>query len=268
VSGSTLVKWLLRLLFLLAVTATIIAAFRAYYSQDHAGRDKVLQEIAKVTWQFVLIGVLSVFLKYLLDRHRDDGLAKEQMNRFRASMIRRLVETSHTVRRAPIFVSTDPSNVSYATQMRRIIDAYFELGGIRHEIDNLGEVKNSAFSAWPDVRKRLRAMESYLFKVITEFRARQEGLREQAGGDDRGTDSVLAPDAIKQLPHLQEMLYETYSRPRNSPFFQEFVKPYQLALTAMRADLLKIPTTASPDASEEPPAEQPDSDSSEEDAGD
>ena len=58
---------LARVLVVVSVLAVALSLW-AFLDQDGPGRDKVLQELPKATWQFLLVVVLGGFVSYLLNQ--------------------------------------------------------------------------------------------------------------------------------------------------------------------------------------------------------
>jgi hypothetical protein len=248
---------LLPLLVLASMTAIGISLW-AFLSQDAEGRDKVAQEVAKVTWQFLLIGVLGGFVTYLLQQRQTqaaDARADAQrliaeraaMDEFRTEILRRTVAVTSAVRRVPLMVSARRSYRTYDTQMRAVIDAYLDLRALHHEVDNFGIDGNAAFKEWGQIRDRMETMETYLGSLCAEFASDQSKdiseLQVKAEKDRARQPEVW--DRLRGLPVLGDMLQEapdlhgSRKEVTATNFYASYMEPYGDALKLMRAELLR-----------------------------
>ena len=262
-----------RLLSIL-VAATLSAvgiSVWAFVEQGPDGRDNVLQELVKVTWQFLLVAVLGGFITYLLQERQaraaqeketeNNRIAEEKagerkrfaeeeaMDAFRSEMVRRTVAVTNAVRRVPLLVSARRSYRTYDEQMRTVIDSYLDLRAVRHEIDNLGLDDNAAFYDWRKIRGSMRDMEDYLASLTAEFAGDESKdiseLQIQAEQDRSRQPEVW--DRLRNLPALGDMLLERPNsrepgkQPTATDYYANFVKPYGEVLSFMRAQLLRHP---------------------------
>ena len=70
------------------------------------------------------------------------------------------------LRRAPLYIESHRSKKTYGEQMREILDTYLDFGLLRHELESFPE-------ALPveEVRERIRIMQIYLFRLISEWQS-------------------------------------------------------------------------------------------------
>jgi hypothetical protein len=247
---------LLRILVGAALAAVALSVW-AFWSQDGTGRDKVLQELAKVTWQFLLVGVLGGFVTYVLQQRRarevearemeqQREVARSAMDAFRAEMLRRTVTLTNAVRRVPLLVSARRSFRTYDEQMRAVIDAYLDLRAMRHEIENLGSNPNAAFGAWPQMRDHMRAMEAYLASLCEEFAGKQskEISELQIEAEEQRARQGEVWERLRTLPVLGDMLQElpdsgpTKPEPTETKYYDKYMRPYGEVIRLMRAELM------------------------------
>jgi hypothetical protein len=248
---------LLPILVLASLTAIGISLW-AVLSQGEEGRDKVAQEVAKVTWQFLLIGVLGGFVTYLLQQRQTQAAdarldtqrliaERAAMDDFRTEILRRTVAVTSAVRRVPLMVSARRSYRTYDEQMRAVIDVYLDLRALRHEVDNLGINSNACFKEWGQIRDRMRTMETYLGSLCAEFASDQSKdiseLQVKAEKDRARQPEVW--DRLRELPVLGDMLQEapdlhgSRKAVTATNFYTSYMEPYGDALKLMRAELLR-----------------------------
>ena len=237
-------------LFPMLVAASLAAvgfSLVAFLSQDAEGRNNVLQEVAKVTWQFLLVGVLGGFVTYLLQQRQARAAEHAAMDDFRREMLRRTVAVTNVVRRVPLLVGARRSYRTYDDQMRAIIDAYLDLRAVRHEIANLGDEPNMAFSDWRRIQRSMREMEDYLSSVTAEYAGAESKaiseLQIQAEHDRRLQSEVW--DRLRNLPVMGDMLRERpdlrgpETEPIATRYYSGYMRPYGEALRMMRAEFLR-----------------------------
>jgi hypothetical protein len=256
------------ILVLLGVAAVVTSVW-IVHTQDEAGRDEILQELPKATWQFLLVVVFGGFVSYLFDHYRDrvaevkaqaekKAADEAAMDQYRKELLRRTVTVTRSIRRVPLLVRARRSYRVYDQQMRAVIDAYLDLRAVGHEIDNLGFEDNAAFANWPEISQAMDAMEQYLESLTDEFAGAQSRaiskLHAQAESDRTGRSEVW--DALKDLPVLGDMLAEEprrrnekAERPAGPPskaeattdYYASYLQPYGEAVKLMRAELLRRP---------------------------
>jgi hypothetical protein len=241
-----------------ATLAAIGVSVWAFLSQNGKGRDEVLQELPKVTWQFLLVVVLGGFVTYLLqqrearaaaarEREQQREAARSAMDAFRAEMLRRTVAVTNAVRRVPLLVSARRSFRTYDEQMRAVVDAYLDLRAMRHEIDNLGAEDNAAFGSWQEIRNDMRTMESYLAALCEEFAGEQskEISELQIEAEKHRERQGEVWERLRALPVLGDMLEErpgmgaTKAQPPETEYYNKYMRPYGEVVGLMRAELLR-----------------------------
>jgi hypothetical protein len=231
----------LQVVLVAAGIVAIVLATLALLSQNTDGRNKVLQELPKATYQFLLVGILGVFVKYLIDRHAGDMAHEDALNTLRKDTIRQVVEVKHRVRRAPILISARRTAASYSEQMSEIIDASFDLGTVRHDIDNLGIIEpNEAFEEWNIIRRYIRNMEQYLSSLIEEYANAYDEISElQTRVVEDEELQLQVWQRIMALPSMSDLLSYLAGQ-SGTAFKSQFLDEYSAALT-----LILIPPRAS-----------------------
>jgi hypothetical protein len=237
-------------LILLGAVATA-ALLTIYFYQDATGQNAIRIEIAKGLIQFITIGLIGAVIKFLFDSYQEDQrrLAESRervrqrqasLNDFRSDKIRRLVQVTNALRRAPILIDAHRSAKSYNEQMRALLDAGLELRLIRHEIDAIGpDETNAAFPNWPSIRAVMHKMEDYLVGVQKDFRSHSKQVSEfqLVAERDRNRQGEVW-EAIRQIPSVIDLLSETDARSQTSGYYQQYFLNYQTVITGMlRASL-------------------------------
>ena len=71
--------------------AALVFGLFAYLSVSAAGQQEVREAVAKASWTFLLVGVLSYFVKALVERHQADVAKRELLDDYRKDIIDRVV---------------------------------------------------------------------------------------------------------------------------------------------------------------------------------
>jgi hypothetical protein len=236
------VYWVLIVLAAAAIVILVIL----YSFEDDIGKRSLRVEAGKGLIQVIGIGVIGALIKFLFDSYQDTqhriedlrALARaksDAMAEFRRDKIRRLVQVTNTLRRAPILIEADRSASVYKEQMRQLIDAGLELRLVRHEIDALGgDEANAAFPAWPKIRSHFRSMDAYFGSLHQEFRERSELVSELqviAERDPSRQHEVWAE--ISRMPTIVDLLAETDAQSRDTKFYKEYFVNYESILASM-----------------------------------
>lgn len=239
--------------------------------EDAERQRQLVTEIGKGLIQVIAIGVIGGgLIKFLLDDHQrsqkeasDEQIRiqqrqeqlddreqqrQEQLQAFRTDKIRRLVQVTNTLRRAPILIDAHRTAKTYNEQMRAVVDAGLELRLIRHEINALGSDKNPAFAHWPDIRRHIRSMEEYIAWLQDEFRKHSKTLSElQVAAENERHRQSEVWEEIRNLESVRDLLEEVTDR--SGPYTREagpdtryarqYLKGYETAMTLMiRASVL------------------------------
>jgi hypothetical protein len=205
-----------------------------YFSQGTLGRNALRIEIAKGLIQLLAIGITGALIKFLFDSYQEDQRRIQEsrdrarqrqasLNDFRNDQVRRLVQVTNALRRAPILID-HRSAKTYNEQMRALLDASLELRLIRHEIDAIGpDETNGAFPNWPSVRAAIHEMEDYLIGVQKDFRTHSKKISELQllAERDRGRQSEVW-EAIKQIPSVIDLLAEIDAQSQTSQYYQQY----------------------------------------------
>jgi hypothetical protein len=224
-----------------------------------ANRPALLAEITKGLLQIFAVGVIGTLAKFVLDEHQNrrrealDGQIRaerdaadarlraqhqrEQLAAFRVDKIRRLVQVTNTMRRAPILIDAHRTAKTYNEQMREIVDAGLELRLLRHEIDAAGPGGNPAFPEWPEIREmfsRQGGMEQYIAWIHGEFRQHSKRLSElQVAAERDRSRQADVWDEIRKLPSVRDLLEDVDDGGRGTRFASEYLKSYETAMQRM-----------------------------------
>jgi hypothetical protein len=261
----------LQAVLLISLALAIVAAVTiwTFINLNASGRDAVLREVPKATWQFVLVGLIGGFVTYVLNRQRDtdarvDADIREQLIRedaldeYRRAVLQRTAAITKIIRGARIRVGVDRSFSTYREQMQTVIDAYLDLRALVHDIDGLGAgVSNDAFHLWwPLVRRLLKEdMQAYLERLIEEFASQGSqvntdpaDLPVRLGGwfgrrHSRHGTSDSEWQRLRALPMLQDMMLEGQlaageEKLMHTKYYAQYLQPYQEALQLMRKELV------------------------------
>jgi hypothetical protein len=244
-----------------AVGGTIVAVligFLAYRSQRDTGQDKIHQEVAKLAFQFLLVGILGVLVKFLLDRYHDRAKRVDSLADYRVDVSRKLVSVTNRVRNVPMVVNVHQSLKAYDEQMYEVLDAHRDLKVLRHDVDNLGTGDdNQAFKQWPEIREFLLDMEDYLRKLLREWQLSYAELSKlQLQAEQRRWRRPDVWIRISSQPVFGEMLVEPVAAARveegvsngansahlpESEFDREYLFVYRQALGLMRRQIVGKP---------------------------
>jgi len=232
-------------LILLGAVA-MAALLTVYRYQDAAGRNALRIEMAKGLIQLIAVGIIGALIKFLFDSHQEEQRRIEEsraqgqqrhdaLNEFRNDKIRRLVQVTNVLRRAPILIDAHRSASTYNEQMRGLLDASLELRLIRHEIDAAGpDASNAAFANWPTIRDGIREMEAYLGELQQDFRTHSKKVSElQIGAEQDRRRQGEVWEAIRQIPSIADLLAETDAQSQNTRCHQQYFLNYQTVITLM-----------------------------------
>jgi hypothetical protein len=235
---------LFALLTLLSILGLVVI-HQVTFANNAEGRQALVTEIGKGLVQVVAIGVIGALIKLLFDDHErrvregSDAQARlqqrrDQLEAFRTDKIRRLVQVTNSLRRAPILIDAHRSARIYNEQMRAVVDAGLELRLLRHETDALGPETNPAFPKWPAIRHELRSMEDYFSWLQSDFRFHSKRLSELQRGaeDDRRRQSEIWQE-IRKLDSVRDLLEEVDSGGPDTHYAKGYLKSYENAIRLM-----------------------------------
>lgn len=234
-ADTVLTRWLVALGVAAAIGLAIVLATRIPIQQE-----LLWIEVGKGLIQVVVIGVVGTVLKLLADAYQARRQQAEARDEFRADKRRRLVATTNVLRKAPILIEANRSVKTWDEQMLTFIDAKFELGAIRHEIDASNSAPNPPFSNIRQIREQLGVMEAYLEWVTKDFSrhkkelSEQQRLAEQQGlsPDERARRQGQVWDAIRGLDSVADLIRDPDARPHatEEPSWAKYESGYGMAL--------------------------------------
>jgi hypothetical protein len=229
---------LIVLLVLLLVGFIVVALVQA----SDSGREQLLRSLAQVSAQFLLAGVVGFFIKEYLDDRREERRRQDALDRFRLDVLRRLVGTANTVRRAGITLDAERSAEAYVEQMRSLTDAYLNLRLLMHEVTGSTDLRNPIFPDWDEIKPHLHRMRDYLHACVREFRDKRAQLQPFGTGQQPPAEPVGDVWAdISSFPRVTELLVED-PHPTGQPLtaiWIEFFGPYQEAIRLIRRAILR-----------------------------
>ena len=217
------------------------------------GREQLLRSLAEICAQFLLAGVIGFLIKEYIDdrraqQQRVDAAREEERRRqdaldtFRLDVLRRLVGTANTVRRAGITLDAERSTEAYVEQMRSLTDAYLELRVLMHEVTGNTDLRNPVFPDWDRIKPHLFKMRDYLHKCVGEFRDKKPQLQRLGSDRQSPTEPVEGVWArISSFPRVNELLVEDPRPPGEPPtaLWTEFFGPYEQAIPMIRQAILR-----------------------------
>ena len=209
------------------VLAALVLGILAFRQLDEVRRDDFYGEVAKLSYQAIVIVVLGAMVKRAFDEAQDRNTRRERDNLRRAEYIRRVIDASHTVELARTYIWANRSVKTWDEQMHKIIAAYVDLRDVRHEVATVSSTDGSVFDDWNTVRHHVQNMERYLVALIDEYSKNKKPLSELQREAER--DRSRQDEVWKRLQKLDQL----------GPFLEgsgygPFRNDYQEALGSMR----------------------------------
>lgn len=160
----------------------------------------VLQEIVKVTYQALAVGVLGGLAKLLLDRHRDREAQENELRERRHRYITIVITASHQVDNAQMAMLANRSVLTWTTIVNNdIIPARTQLRQLEHSLRNWTEAGRPVFGAREDViAKHLKSMHHYLGDLIKEYATHKTRLSEM----QRSAEKAEGQERIRLLTEI------------------------------------------------------------------
>lgn len=216
--------WMPILATVLAVGAVAIAIV-GYVSLDADDQSRAVRDFPKLAFQFLLLGVLGVYVNFLVQRYRDRLAQTEAASEFRKETAQRLVDVTHRVRKAQLLLAIDRSPKTYDEQVRELIDVTMDLRAIGHESETRGTFTNREL-----IREAVGAMTCYLESLVYELRVSRR----------RVVRAWWPTRDVRDTPHLDELLAGVPPDPKESLFDQDYLAHHQEALREMRDEIVEL----------------------------
>jgi hypothetical protein len=225
--------YLITVLSILLASAALFVFL--YTTADHDARENLKAEAMTVLMQLVAIGIIGGLVTWALNersKEKDQWVQRQEkekeqrvqrqdaLNEFMRSAVTRVVTATNVVRKAPILIESHRSKKTYGEQSRTLLDARLDLGLLRHELESAKE----AFTNFAEIQVEFRRMESYLDRIVDEWKGRYKDLPEPPSD---------AWDEIESLPALADLR----KGDERSQFYNEYLSGHREALRLMREDV-------------------------------
>ena len=230
----------------LAVVAASLVGVWAFGRLGVEGKGSFYGDVARLSYQAVVIVALGVLAKRALDdaadRRKDAerrvGAEKREAElriMRRSEYVRRLIDDSHVVDRARMLVRANRSVLTWSNQMDNVIDAYVDLRDVRHDIATSEVAGDPVFADWGKIQEGVGDMEEYLGRLTDEYVQQKKPLSElqRLAEADRDIQEVVW-QRLSGLAWLGDLI-------ENGEQFGGFRRGYAAALAEMRRQLADTP---------------------------
>lgn len=208
------------------IIAAVVLGALAFGQLDDGGRSDFYGDVAKLSYQAIVVVVLGALVKQVLDDVQDRRSRREHEQLQRAGYIRRVVDVSHTVELGRTFMWANRSVKTWDAQMAKLINAYVDLRDIRHDVATVRASGAIVFEHWDGIVTHVRGMEQYLESLIDEYSKNKKPLSElqlEAEAHRHRQNEVWT--RLIELPELGAFLASGYGA---------FRAQYEAALLGMR----------------------------------
>jgi hypothetical protein len=212
---------------IVSITAIILAILASLFLED-TGRRNVIEELAKLCIQLVVIVVAGALVKKAIDDVQEHQARLVEAAETRRAYIRRLIDAAHLVDRARVLVLANRSVRTWSTQIEvAIIEAYVSLRNVRHDLVTAAQANAPVFEM--SIVEQIGEMVSYLQHLIDEFGEKKKDYSEAQIQAEK--DRSKQPEVWKLLSELTWLGDLT----RDGEGYKTFRNAYNRALTEMRS---------------------------------
>jgi hypothetical protein len=235
-----------------------VVALAAYGSLDQTGRSKVVEEVAKLAVQFIVIVVAGAFVKMILEdlqakrkgdeeelreqarRDQEDTRARQadwdELSEIKRSYIRRVLDARHRVDRAQMLIRANRSVRTWSIQMQgEVIEAYLALRDVNHDLVTATQAGHPVFVA--EIREPISRMANYLDDLIVEFGDKKKELSElQLKAEKDRRKQIEVWRQLQGLERLGDLIHD-------GDGYRSFQSSCRQAVAGMRAGLTARPVT-------------------------
>ncbi|MBE0011279.1 hypothetical protein DXT87_16110 [Arthrobacter sp. AET 35A] len=198
----------------------------------------ILQEIVKVSYQALAIGVLGGLAKLLLDRGRDREASANELRERRHQYISDVIEASHQIDNARLVMRANRSVLTWTTMVNSdLIPARTRLRQLTHSLRNWTEAGRPVFDDGETIARDLVGMYLYLGELVEEYAehkmrlSEMQKLAEKADGHERSKLLTEIWDNIQQLKLTGDYLAD-------GDRYASYRRKYLRVLGEMRSSLL------------------------------
>jgi hypothetical protein len=222
---------------LVVVSSAMASAVLLLTDNIHDTVVPVLQDIVRVAYQALAVGLLGGLAKQLIDRRMAQQAEALALRDRRYASIEGLVSASHLVDNARLLIRANRSVKTLTEQMNAsIVPARTQVRNVAHNLRNWEDAKSPTFPHSARIINLVEEMSEYLMSLIEEYADNKKVLSELQRRAEQGVDQdrlVLLDEIwvrLQDLAWLGDCLQdgETYG---------EYRENYVAALKLMRGEL-------------------------------